>query len=336
MQNKTNSIKKWVAVGTMASGLMVAGWLYADDTTDASSICSSYTGGDGSSDCCDTSVKLLCQIDTDVNDGFKKVSDYLVQFLQNTTLFVDGYLKSVINNAGGTVAYIGNDDTRNNTTTAVTGAMEKQMKLDSGQQLVETKAFASKMPGVSGDNFNVNDFAISTLMNNPGIDANQKQQLELLIQTIAGAGNPVKNIDANKASDTSLVGVQEFLASLGSYNAVKSNAMNVLYGTMQYRTVQPGLGATVGVSQEISPMQMDMNSVNQALSFTKDDSFATASVLDMAKASYFVQVQSLYELHKLRQSMQQLNVTMAIMQLQMLNSVNKEDLDNLRQKATSS
>ena len=191
------------------------------------------------------------------------------------------------------------------------------------------------MPAIADTSFDANNFSMSALMNNPGIEGDtQKAQVEKMILMLANTGNPVKNLENNVATQN-YPKVKEFLSSMGAYNAATSNALNVLYSIMKERTVTPGIGDLVGQTADLSPMQLDMHNVQKALAYGDDGSFDQASMQDVAKTSYYVQAQMLYELFKLRESVQQLNATMAVMQLQMLNGVNKDDLENLRKIAAS-
>lgn len=335
MQKKLGSIKKWLTISTLISGLGAAGWLYAD--TASNNLCATYaSSGDSShsSQCCNKSVSSLCQIDADINNGFSQLNDLITTFYQKATKFTMGFIASLNSQAGTSAAYISNDDLSQQVTSRTNNTISQLMKSDSNQQLLTMKQVASQMPGISNHNYDVNNFSMSALMNNPGIDAGTQKQVQQMILNLANTGNPVKNIDANIAGQTNKIAVQEFLASLASYNAVTSNALNSLFSIMEERTVVPGL-TLPNSTQALSPYQLEMSGVNQILSIAKDGSFDNASMLDMAKAGYYAQSMTLYELFKLRQSVQQLNATMAVLQLQLLNSLDKSQLEQLRQKAIS-
>ena len=326
-----------VAVGVMSSGLLVAGWLYAEDTDAGAtpSTCTAYTGDSESDSCCTKNSQLLCQIDTDLNSSFNKLWSTLSKYFAPTDAYVNGYQQELNADAGASKAYIGNDNMRDDTITSTKDAVTASMLKDPNSQTQTTKAFAALMPAIADQNFEVNNFSMSTLMNNPAINSDtQKNQIEQLIQVLANAGNPVKNLENNVAIQN-YPRVQEFLASLGTYNAATSNALNVLHGIKAERTVTSGTGSLVGISSDLSPMQLEMNNVQKALSYGDSSAFDDASMQDIAKTSYYVQAQMLYQLFKLHESLQQLNATMAVMQLQMLNSVNKSDLENLRNIATN-
>ena len=326
-----SAMKKWIATGLVSSGLLVAGWLYAADSTN---FCANYSGSGEGGSCCDTSVSALCQLDTDVNNGFSQLYTALSGYFATTQTFISGFLQTLIKLASGSGAYIDNDQMNSNASRATTNALKVEMQMDTGQQLEVTKKIAAKMPGIA-EQFDVNQFSITALTNNPGIEANDKAKIQEIIALLGGSGSSIKNIEAALALKSNNRNIQEFLAGLGAYYTIKSNAMNVLQSTLESRSVVNGLNSTVGVDQPISPTQMDMNTVNKILSFPSDSAFNTISVQDVLKASYSAQAQMLYELFKLRQSIEQLNVSMAVIQLQMLNSLDKNSLEALRQKATS-
>lgn len=333
MEKKSRSMKKWFTVMTLTSSLVAGGWLYADATS--SNICTSYASGDSSSgsECCNKSVSSLCQIDADINNGFSQLNDLITTFYQKATNFTSGFIAYLNGQAVTSAAYINNDNLSQTVTQTTTNTIKKLMTADSTQQLAKMKEVTGQMPSISKD-YNVNNFSMSVLMNNPGIDPSVQNQVQQMILNLANVGNPVKNIDANIANQMNKVAVQEFLASLGSYDTITSNALNSLFSIMQERTVVPGL-TLPNSAQAVSPYQLEMSNVNQILSIAKDGSFDNASMLDMAKAAYYAQAMTLYELFKLRQSVQQLNATMAVMQLQLLNSIDKSSLEGLRQKAVN-
>jgi len=336
------NIKRWTAAGILISGLLVAGWLYADDSS--TNICTNYSNnsdsedGSDSSECCDTAAALLCQIDTDLNSKLQSVLSKMDQYLAATATFANNFLTNLLTSSNVLRSYIGNNEVSNNIKNDTTSTISQMMTRDNSNQLTITNELASKMPSPTANTFDASNFTMSQLMNNPGIDSSHESQVDNLILLLANNGNPVKNLAPNIAQQTQLVNVQEYQASLAALYAAQSNALNVLYGIKAERTVVPGLGSQVNASTaDMSPMQLQLYNVNMALSLASDsEALNSSSLQDLAKASYFVQAQMLFQLYKLQEYMQQMNATMAVMQLQMLNSLNKEQLDILRQKATSS
>ena len=326
MAKRNNTIKRWVAVGTLISGLSVANGLYAAD----SATCNS-TVGDA---CCNTTVNSLCKIDNDINTGFQNITKTITDLFSATTDFTNKFLKGLITTANTSTAYIDNDAMNQSTASATNADLTTLMSNTPKDQLALTKKFAAQLP-VLDSNFNVGNFSASTLMNNPGLTSDQSATAKQMIQNVANLGNPVKNIDKSLAQQTSLVPVQEFLGSMTAYSAAQSNGLNALYRVLQERTIKSGLGSTAGLSQEISPWQLDEYNVYQAMNIGKSGALDNATITDLARASYYALAGIQYEMFKNRQELQQLNVTMAIIQLQMLNSVNKDSLNKLRDQATN-
>ena len=341
LQNsKTGSIKKWLMVGTLVSGLAMANLTFADDSS-SSNFCASYSNpdnGDGSGDsgsqCCSSAMSALCQIDTDITTGFSNITD-LINKLFVTATDMTTTITSVISNTSASMAYIDNDDMNTSVSTNTNNDINTLMNNDAQAQLEIAKQFAQQLPSSGTGSFNVNNFSISSLMNEPGIESSKQPDVLNMIKTLANYGSPVKNLDANYAKQTSNTSVIEFQSSLGAYNAAQSNALNALYRIAQERTIVSGLSSSAGVpnGQEISPWQLDEYNVYQALNAAKNGSLADANVVELLRASYLDQAGMQYELFKNRQELQQLNATMAVIQLQLLNSIDKNTLNQQRLKA---
>ena len=226
-----------------------------------------------------------------------------------------------------------NSNVNDEITASTIESLKTQMTTSPKDQAKLADEMAQLMPAGSDNNsFDVNNFSMSTLMNNSGLSQEQLATAKNLIKIVTSYGNTAKNISGTIAADN--MRAKEYLTNLGTYSAMQSNAANVLNRILEERTVSEALGKAVG-GNPLSPMQLDAKAVNEALAFNTTAQDPGASLLEIARAQYYVMAHSQYELFKIRQELQQLNVTLVLNAVQQMNNINRMALNGERQTATS-
>ncbi len=313
MKNSLRKIFTLMSIGL--ASLFFTNWLYADDA------------------CCKTINNSVTTFDKHNSDNLKKISDILNNYVVHLDDTITSALSQFFAYNNTTSAFTDNAIINNQISSLTTKLLEKQMTTNPKDQAKVVGEMSQLMPAGNGNNdFDVNNYAMSTLMNNPGLDEKQLETAKNLIKIVSSYGNTAKNISGKISSDN--MRAKEYLASLGTYNAMQSNAVNLLNRILEERTMSEALGKTVG-ERAISQMQLDTKTVNEALAFNTTDKDPGASLLEIAKAQYYVSAHSQYELFKIRQELQQLNVTLVLNSIQQMNNINRLALDGARQVATS-
>ena len=283
--------------------------------------------------CCAGVNKSITTFDGHNTSNLKKISDILNTYVVHLDDTITSTLSDFFAYNNTATALSDNSNVNDEITASTIESLKTQMTTSPKDQAKLADEMAQLMPAGSDNNsFDVNNFSMSTLMNNSGLSQEQLATAKNLIKIVTSYGNTAKNISGTIAADN--MRAKEYLTNLGTYSAMQSNAANVLNRILEERTVSEALGKAVG-GNPLSPMQLDAKAVNEALAFNTTAQDPGASLLEIARAQYYVMAHSQYELFKIRQELQQLNVTLVLNAVQQMNNINRMALNGERQTATS-
>ncbi len=184
-----------------------------------------------------------------------------------------------------------------------------------------------------GNGGSADTYSIATLLQTPNITSGSTQwkQAQALIQLLGGNGVPEYQLDAATLK-TNTNAVKAYQAAFGSYVAYQSVGMNALYGLLQERQATSGI-TLPGNASPASPLELDAYTANRRLSNTWLTNIVnTATPADAQKEMLILLAEMRYEMFANRMQLEQLNATMATLNLQML-QVNKTQMNSLRRAA---
>lgn len=311
-------------------------------TAQAADSADSSGGGGGGSACCTTLTAAINNmgtlISTTVSTGFSVLTTQINDLVQagvdfSSTLASNTAYQTVITNNWV------NTDASNYGKTATQQAFQAS-SANANATLTKSSAIvagissgASPQSSTSGSTAPaLNSFTMNTLLGNSVLTTDQVTAAQSYIQFLAGTGNPVQTLPANTAA-AATGPVKAFLSTLGSYVATQSAGMSVLYKALAVRSVEPGLGPTANLPDNISPLKLQETMVTTPLSQTWYDSMNKANPADIQKQTLFLLANMQNLMYQNGLQLEQLNVTLATLQLQMLEGLTRQNLQTARAAA---
>lgn len=155
----------------------------------------------------------------------------------------------------------------------------------------------------------------SSLLNATTLSSQEVAAATSYINFVAGAGIPIQTPSGSWLTNGSS-STTSYLNSLGTYTAELSNGTNVLFNLLQERVGQKGLNGQ-------SAIEYDAAAANRRMSPTWTGSVANMSPADMQREQLIIDAEMRYELYQNRMQLEQLNATMATLQLQLLQVMTK-------------
>lgn len=176
-------------------------------------------------------------------------------------------------------------------------------------------------------------FNIGNIINKSTINIADVQKAQLTIDFVTGASNPITGLPS-PANESTSRDVLAYKASFGSYITLQSVGANVLQGLLNERIPQNGLGAETGSgNSNMSPLGLDEFlatrridiGTNSAQEWTKK--ISTANQAQVNKEQLMLMAEMRYEAFEQRMQLEQLNATMAALQLELNQSLNSTSLN---------
>lgn len=162
---------------------------------------------------------------------------------------------------------------------------------------------------------NIQYFNSSTLLNAATLDSNQMKAATSYISFAAGAGIPVQTPSGSWLTNGSS-STTSYLNSLGTYNAELSTGTNVLFNLLEERRAQQALGGK-------SAIEYDAAAANRRMSAKWIAGLSSMSPADLQREQTIIAAETRYELYENRMQLEQLNASMANLQLQLLQVITK-------------
>lgn len=178
--------------------------------------------------------------------------------------------------------------------------------------------------------FNASNYLNTYVLTNQSIDPTN------FISTLASAGNPIQTLPASAYKNAATnPAVATFLAGMASYSARESVGIGSLGQLIYERMPVNGLSidgkpaSALSYDAKLATQRMDASWYNQILS-NKD-----TSPTDLMRENTLIAAESRYELFQIRMQLEQLNATMATLQLAYEENTSKPLILAARNEAVS-
>jgi len=158
-------------------------------------------------------------------------------------------------------------------------------------------------------------FNSASLLNATTLSGSQLDAATNYVNFLAGAGIPVQTPTGNWLTNNTS-STTAYLNSLGTYSAELSTGLNVFFNMLEERRPQSSL-------QNKSALQFDSDAANGRMNADWVQNTTTMSPADLQRESVIIQAETRYELYETRMQLEQLNATMANLQLQLLQVITK-------------
>ncbi len=166
-------------------------------------------------------------------------------------------------------------------------------------------------------------FNIGSLLTQNSINVKSKEYVnaQILLSFVSGLNDPVSGLPKGVVS-RGLGPVSDFQQQFGTYVAQQSVGLNVLYGLLNERVVKAGLGSQLGgPKKDMSPLELDEYMATRRLNVNDPKGWlgqlANATPAQMSKEQLMIMAEMRYEQYMTRRAIEQMNMLMAVQQLQM-------------------
>lgn len=158
---------------------------------------------------------------------------------------------------------------------------------------------------------------------------NQQAKAATFIQFLQGAGTLITPIDATTLSQADPGTVATYLNTLANYNAGQSVGLNALWTLFSERVPLQQLNGE-------SSLSYDENQVLKRMQPAWTAAVTKMTIVDVARESLYTQAEMNYQMFQLRMQLEQLNGTLAAMQLQQQQLAGKPYLSAQKQQVMQS
>ncbi|NNM59795.1 MAG: hypothetical protein HKM04_08270 [Legionellales bacterium] len=138
---------------------------------------------------------------------------------------------------------------------------------------------------------------------------NEQAKAAVFIQFLQNAGNLLTPIDASSLSQADPGTVASYLDTLANFNAGQSVGLNALLNLYSERVPLSQLNGE-------SPLSYDEKQVLKRMQPVWTASVTKMTIVDVARETLYTQAEMNYQMFQLRMQLEQLNATLAAMQLQ--------------------
>lgn len=191
------------------------------------------------------------------------------------------------------------------------------------------------------------NFSMSTLTNQNAITAGNAIETEVMNFILFLSGQPIIDppLTPDQLEGNSTL-IKNYLAGLAAFTAQQSTGVSVLNNLLKERTVQKGnqfsdaLGNPVGASinasntQDMSPLQVDEYMATRRIGNQNwYNAIQAANPAQLSQESLVLLAQLNYQMFQQRMQLEQLNATLASLQLTLTNTLSRDALDKAKQDA---
>lgn len=284
--------------------------------------------------CCSETASAITHLETAMVENFQELIKLVNKLVQAEFTFSDEILQGTARSTlinGNMINEQAKEQTNEIAQTALTATVSQtQDSLIAAAKLVKDPAKTDFKPEPQY-------FSLATILNISSFDESkltqELQQAEQYIAFISGQANPVPPLDEIAATKSNPA-IENYRAALGSYTAAQSVGVNTLNRMVNARIPDKSLGDAVGLNQAISPLQLEERVATTPLGSAWMQKMATASPADIQKETLFLLANMQVQLFQSNQQLEQLNATLAALQLQSLQGLNRASLSELRSKAS--
>jgi hypothetical protein len=191
------------------------------------------------------------------------------------------------------------------------------------------------------------NFSMSTLVNQNGITTGNIIEAEAMNFILFLSGQPI--IDPPLTPDQldgSSTLIKNYVAGLAAFASQQSTGVSVLNNLLKERTIQQGnhfndalgnpVGASINVSntQDMSPLQVDEYMATRRIGNQNwYNAIQAANPAQLSQESLVLLAQINYQMLQQRMQLEQLNATLASIQLTLTNTLSRDELAKAKQNA---
>lgn len=294
----------------------------------------------GGAACCSAIVgainNMSTAVTTTVSTGFTKLTNQINSLVQASVDFSStlasntAYQTALKNNWNNTDAMTQSDE-----------MTKASLLADSNSANSQINTFATMIPRLGNTNTQmataVKNVSIGSLIGEKALTGNDKIAAAKNYIQYASTASFRRQVLPPGFSNVNNPSVLAYQDGLGIITALQSNPQMVLNKALARRTVQQGLGKASNMPiPDASLLQVQEYIATAALSPEWYKTMSTANPADIQKQMVFMMANMQAQMSLQLEQMEQMNITLALIQSQNLNGANQEWLDKLKTTALDS